>query len=153
MRAVVQRVSKASVTINQGITHTIQNGLVIFLGIRQEDEIQDCKKLAEKCAGLRIFEDKEDKMNLSAVDLGYSAMVISNFTLYADTRKGKRPSFIQAAKEPLSVECYEAFLKHMQEQGLRNIVSGEFGADMQVDLINDGPVTIILDTDEWKTKK
>ena len=107
-------------------------------------------KLADKCAHLRIFEDEDGKLNRSAVELGYSALVVSNFTLYGDTARGKRPSFSHAAKGELAVPCYEKFLDEMNRQGLQEVKHGEFGADMQIDLVNDGPVTIVIDTDEWK---
>lgn len=152
MRALVQRVSHAGVVIDGSEKRQIGPGLLVFLGVREGDDAALCKKLAEKCAGLRIFEDDEGKMNRSAVELGYEALVISQFTLFADTKKGKRPSFIAAAKEPLSTDCYEAFLRHMAAQGLKGVKSGEFGAHMEVELLNDGPVTILLDTDEWAAK-
>lgn len=150
MRAVVQRVTHAAVTVNGESKREIGPGLVILLGVREGDDIAICKKLAEKCAGLRIFDDEDGKLNLSAVELGYSAIVVSQFTLYADTKKGKRPSFIEAAKPPLSIDCYDEFVRSMKAQGLKDVQTGEFGADMQIELLNDGPVTIILDTDEWK---
>ncbi len=109
-----------------------------------------CEKLAQKCAGLRIFEDAGGKLNVSAEELGCEALVVSNFTLYGDTKKGKRPSFIAAAKPPLSVEAYEAFVAELRKTGLARVETGEFGADMKVTLTNDGPVTIVIDTDEWK---
>ena len=108
------------------------------------------EKLAQKCAGLRIFEDAGGKLNVSAEELGCEALVVSNFTLYGDTKKGKRPSFIAAAKPPLSVEAYEAFVAELRKTGLARVETGEFGADMKVTLTNDGPVTIVIDTDEWK---
>ena len=141
MRAVIQRVTRASVTVNGGGPRAIGPGLVILLGVR---------KLAEKCAHLRIFEDEDGKLNRSAVELGYSALVVSNFTLYGDTSRGKRPSFIHAARGELAVPCYEKFLEEMSHQGLKDLQHGEFGADMKIDLVNDGPVTIVIDTDEWK---
>lgn len=152
MRAVVQRVKYARVEIDSNETRQIGPGILILLGVRDTDDIALCAKLAEKCAGLRIFEDEDGKLNLSAVDLGYEAMVVSNFTLYGDTKKGKRPSFTVAAKPPLSVDCYEEFVKKMREQNLASVRTGKFGADMQIDLCNDGPVTLVLDTDEWKAK-
>ena len=109
------------------------------------------RKLYEKIkAHLRIFEDEDGKLNRSAVELGYSALVVSNFTLYGDTSRGKRPSFSHAAKGDLAVPCYEKFLDEMSHQGLKDVQHGEFGADMKIDLVNDGPVTIVIDTDEWK---
>lgn len=150
MRAVIQRVSGASVTVNGGAPRTIGRGLVILLGVRNTDTLDICEKLAQKCAGLRIFEDADGKLNVSAEELGYEALVVSNFTLYGDTRKGKRPSFIAAAKPPLSVDGYDTFVAHLRRTGLSRVETGEFGADMQVSLTNDGPVTIVIDTDEWK---
>lgn len=152
MRAIIQRVTRASVTVNGGAPRTIGPGLVILLGVRETDEIDIVPKLADKCANLRIFEDEDGKLNRSAVELGYSALVVSNFTLYGDTARGKRPSFSHAAKGELAVPCYEKFLDEMERQGLQEVKHGEFGADMQIDLVNDGPVTIVIDTDEWKGK-
>ena len=125
------------------------NGLVILLGVKDTDTLDIVPKLAEKCAGLRIFKDENDKLNLSAKDLGYSALVVSQFTLYGDTKKGFRPSFIKAARPPLAVDAYELFLAEMNKQGLKDVQHGEFGADMQVSLVNEGPCTIVIDTDEW----
>ena len=150
MRAVLQRVSSASVVVNGGDPRTIGPGLMILLGVKDGDDPAIIPKLAAKCAGLRIFADDEGKLNRSAVELGYSALVVSNFTLYGDTARGKRPSFSHAAKGELAVPCYEKFLDEMNRQGLQEVKHGEFGADMQIDLVNDGPVTIVIDTDEWK---
>ena len=149
MRAVIQRVSGASVVVDGGEPRSIGPGLVILLGVGEQDTLDVVPKLAEKCAHLRIFTDENDKLNLSAVQLGYSALVVSNFTLYWDARKGKRPSFSAAAKPPLSVDAYELFLAEMNKQGLAQVQHGEFGADMQLTLTNDGPVTILIDTDQW----
>ena len=135
MRAVIQEVSSASVRVNGGEPRSIGPGLVILLGVRDTDTLDIVPKLADKCAGLRIFKDENDKLNLSAKDLGYSALVVSQFTLYGDTKKGYRPSFIKAARAPLAVDAY--------------VQHGEFGADMQVSLVNEGPCTIVIDTDEW----
>ena len=148
MRAVIQAVSSASVRVNGGEPRSIGPGLVILLGVRDTDTLDIVPKLADKCAGLRIFKDENDKLNLSAKDLGYSALVVSQFTLYGDTKKGYRPSFIKAARAPLAVDAYELFLAEMNRQGLRDVQHGEFGADMQVASVNDGPVTILLDTDQ-----
>lgn len=150
MRAIIQRVSSASVVVNGGAPRSIGPGLMILLGVRDGDDPAIIPKLANKCAGLRIFNDDEGKLNRSAVELGYSALVVSNFTLYGDTSRGKRPSFIRAAKGELALAAYEAFLKELSAQGLAEVQHGEFGADMQVSLVNDGPVTIVMDTDEWK---
>lgn len=152
MRAVIQAVSSASVRVNGGPPRPIGPGLVILLGVKDTDTLDIVPRLAEKCAGLRIFPDEEGKLNRSARDLGYSALVVSQFTLYGDTKKGMRPSFIRAAKPPLSVQAYELFLAEMERQGLQEIQHGEFGADMQLSLVNEGPCTIIMDTEEWKQK-
>ncbi|MCI7794209.1 D-aminoacyl-tRNA deacylase [bacterium] len=150
MRAIIQRVSSASVVVNGGAPRSIGPGLMILLGVRDGDDPAIIPKLANKCAGLRIFNDDEGKLNRSAVELGYSALVVSNFTLYGDTSRGKRPSFIRAATGEPARAAYEAFLKELSAQGLAEVQHGEFGADMQVSLVNDGPVTIVMDTDEWK---
>ena len=141
MRAVIQAVSSASVRVEGGEPRAIGPGIMILLRVRDTATLDIVPKLADKCAGLRIFPDAEGKLNLSARDLGYSALVVSQFTLYGDTKKGYRPGFIKAAKPPLSVDAYELF-QH-----------GEFGAHMQVSLVNAGPCTIIIDTDEWKKKE
>ena len=151
MRAVLQRVSRASVIVNGGEPRKIGPGLVILLGVRDTDTLGIVPKLAEKCAHLRIFPDEAGKLNRSAVELGYEALVVSNFTLYGDSSRGKRPSFIPAANGETAKSAYDAFLQElMNAQGLKDVQHGEFGADMQVSLVNDGPVTIIIDTDEWK---
>lgn len=149
MRAVIQRVTSASVVVEGGEPRAIGPGIMVLLGIKDTDDLAIVPKLAEKCAHLRIFEDENGKLNKSAVELGYSALVVSNFTLYGATKKGKRPSFIAAAKPPLSIDAYNLFLEKMEQQGLKEVKHGEFGADMQVSLVNDGPITIIVDTDEW----
>ena len=149
MRAVIQAVSSASVRVNGGEPRSIGPGLVILLGVRDTDTLDIVPKLADKCAGLRIFKDENDKLNLSAKDLGYSALVVSQFTLYGDTKKGYRPSFIKAARAPLAVDAYELFLAEMNRQGLRDVQHGEFGADMQVESCNDGPVTLLFDSKDW----
>lgn len=150
MRAIIQRVTGASVIVNGGEPRVIGPGLVILLGVRETDTLDVVPKLAEKCANLRIFSDENGKLNLSAVSLGYSTLVVSNFTLYGETTKGKRPSFVHAASGALAVDAYEAFLAEMGRQGLKEVQHGEFGADMQLTLTNDGPVTIFIDTDDWK---
>ncbi len=149
MRAVIQCVRKADVSVNGGEPRAIGPGIVILLGVKDTDTLDIVPKLAEKCANLRVFPDEEDKLNKSAVDLGYSALVVSNFTLYGDTKKGKRPSYITAAKPPLSIDAYDLFLAEMEKQGLKEVKHGEFGADMLVNIANDGPVTIVIDTDQW----
>ena len=149
MRAVIQCVRKADVSVNGGEPRAIGPGIVVLLGVKDTDTLDIVPKLAEKCAHLRIFPDEENKLNKSAVDLGYSALVVSNFTLYGDTKKGKRPSYITAAKPPLSIDAYELFLAEMEKQGLKEVKHGEFGADMLVNIANDCPVTIVIDTDQW----
>ena len=126
MRAVIQRVTRASVAVNGGEPRPIGPGLVILLGVRDTDDIAIVPKLAEKCAHLRIFEDEDGKLNRSAVELGYSALVVSNFTLYGDTSRGKRPSFSHAAKGDLAVPCYEKFLDEMSHQGLKDVSGTSF---------------------------
>lgn len=153
MRAVLQRVSAAQVAVNGGAPRAIGPGLVILLGVRDTDTAADVPKLAEKCAGLRIFADEDGKLNRSAAELGYEALVVSNFTLYGDSKKGRRPGFTHAAGGEQAKSLYELFLQQLGKQGLKGIQHGEFGADMQVTLINDGPVTLILDTDEWKRQE
>lgn len=149
MRAVIQCVRKADVSVNGGEPRAIGPGIVILLGVKDTDTLDIVPKLAEKCANLRVFPDEEGKLNKSAVDLGCSALVVSNFTLYGDTKKGKRPSYITAAKPPLSIDAYDLFLAEMEKQGLKEVKHGEFGADMLVNIANDGPVTIVIDTDQW----
>ncbi len=149
MRAVVQRVSSASVVIDGKEKRSIGKGLAIFVGVKEGDDEKTCAKLADKCANLRIFNDEDGKMNLSATSLNYEALIISNFTLYASTKKGKRPDFLAAAKPPLAVDLYNYFVNEVEKTPLKNVVTGEFGAHMDVELVNDGPITIILDTDEW----
>ena len=147
MRAVIQAVSSASVRVNGGEPRSIGPGLVILLGVRDTDTLDIVPKLADKCAGLRIFKDENDKLNLSAKDLGYSALVVSQFTLYGDCRKGNRPSFTGAARPETAIPLYEAFIARCRESGLP-VETGEFGAEMLVDSVNNGPVTILLDTRE-----
>ncbi len=150
MRAIIQRVSSASVVVDGGEPRTIGEGLVILLGVKDTDTLDIVPRLAEKCAGLRIFPDENGKLNCSAKQLGFSALVVSNFTLYGDTKKGMRPSFTTAAKQPLAQDAYDLFLKEINKHSLKSVEHGEFGADMQVSLVNDGPITIVMDTDEWK---
>ena len=149
MRAVIQCVRKADVSVDGGEPRAIGPGIVVLLGVKDTDTLDIVPKLAEKCANLRVFPDEEGKLNKSAVDLGYSALVVSNFTLYGDTKKGKRPSYTTAAKPPLSIDAYDLFLAEMEKQGLKEVKHGEFGADMLVNIANDGPVTIVIDTDRW----
>ena len=146
MRAVIQAVSSASVRVNGGEPRSIGPGLVILLGVRDTDTLDIVPKLADKCAGLRIFKDENDKLNLSAKDLGYSALVVSQFTLYASYKKGNRPSWFRAARHEISVPLYEEFCRKLSDALGRQVGTGEFGADMKVELLDNGPVTICMDT-------
>ncbi len=145
MRAVVQRVVKADVTVEEKITGSIEKGLMVLLGVEDEDEESDAVYLAEKIAGLRIFEDEEGKMNLSVKDVGGDLLTVSQFTLFGDCRKGKRPSFIKAARPEKANELYRKFVTLCQEQGL-HVEEGIFQAEMLVRIYNDGPVTILMDS-------
>ena len=146
MRAVVQRVSEASVTIDQEVRGRIGWGLLVLLGIEDRDNKDDIEWLCGKLARLRVFGDDEGRMNRSVREIDGGVLVISQFTLHASTKKGNRPSFIAAAEPELAIPLYETFLARMEEELGRSVESGEFGADMKVALINDGPVTIIIDS-------
>ena len=148
MRAVVMRVKHASVTIDGRVNGAIGQGLLILLGVAPTDTPALCDKLAEKAIGLRIFCDENGKMNRSLADVGGQVLVVSQFTLFADCKKGKRPSFFGAAAPELADALYERFLDDCRARGFEPR-HGEFGADMQVESCNDGPVTIPLDTDDW----
>ena len=146
MKAVIQRVSKASVTIEGKKVASIETGLLILLGIVDEDTSEDIHWLSNKILNLRIFGDGEDVMNCSLKDIDGEAIVVSQFTLHANTKKGNRPSYIKAAKPEVAVPLYENFIKQLQIDLGKIIQTGSFGADMKVELLNDGPVTIIIDT-------
>ena len=145
MRAVVQRVSSASVKVNGEVTGQIKKGLLVLLGVAQEDSETDAGYLAEKVAGLRIFEDEAGKMNLSVVDIGGSVLAASQFTLFGDVRRGKRPSFDAAARPEQAKALYEYFVERIRTLGLR-CETGRFQEMMDVELVNCGPVTILLDS-------
>ncbi|MBO0448010.1 D-tyrosyl-tRNA(Tyr) deacylase [Enterococcus sp. MJM12] len=145
MRAVIQRVKSASVAIDEKIVGEINQGFMILLGIHEEDTKEDVDYLVRKIAMMRVFEDEAGKLNLSIDAISGSILSISQFTLYADTKKGNRPSFVKAARPEQAIPLYEAFNDGLRQKGLE-VETGEFGADMQVSLINDGPVTIIMDT-------
>lgn len=150
MKAIIQRVAHASVKVDNEIVGAIEKGFMILLGVGKDDTEKEAELLASKVANLRIFCDEADKMNLSLLDTGGEALVISNFTLCADSKKGNRPSFINA-KEPVEANAlYEKFCLFLKENGVKKVAKGIFGADMKVELLNDGPVTIILDTDIWR---
>jgi len=145
MRAVVQRVSRAQVTVNGEISGQIGRGLLVLLGVSTSDSEADAEYLAGKIAGLRIFEDKDGKMNLSVAETGGAILAVSQFTLYGDTRGGRRPSFIAAARPEQARKLYEYFVKRIRATGLA-CETGRFQEMMQVELVNDGPVTILLDS-------
>jgi D-aminoacyl-tRNA deacylase len=145
MRAVVQRVSRASVKVEEKITGEIGAGLLVLLGVGREDTERDAEYLATKIAGLRIFEDEAGKMNLDVADVGRAVLAVSQFTLYGDVRKGKRPSFDAAARPERARELYDHFVERVRGLGLR-CETGQFQAMMKVELVNDGPVTILLDS-------
>ncbi|HUA08507.1 MAG TPA: D-aminoacyl-tRNA deacylase [Candidatus Acidoferrales bacterium] len=147
MRAVVQRVLRASVRVEDRVVGSIGSGLMVLLGVAAIDREDDARYIAEKIAHLRIFPDDAGLMNRSVVDVGGAILLVSQFTLHGDARKGRRPSFIAAAKEPLASELYERAGREMHALGL-HVEYGEFGADMQVELVNDGPVTILLDSEK-----
>ena len=145
MRAVVQRVSRAKVTIEGAIRVEISRGYMVLLGIEENDGEAELEYICEKLIGLRIFEDEAGKMNLAVTDVGGSILLISQFTLYGDARKGRRPGFIRAARPEKAIPLYEAAIARLRESV--PVETGEFGADMQVELVNDGPVTILLDSE------
>jgi len=146
MKAVIQRVSEASVNIAGKKTANIGNGLLILLGIEDADTTEDIAWLSAKISGLRIFNDQNGVMNLSVKDTDGDVIVVSQFTLHASTKKGNRPSYIKAAKPDVAVPLYERFIAEMKSGLGKEIQTGEFGADMKVALVNDGPVTIVIDT-------
>ncbi len=146
MRLVIQRVSEASVTIDQNVVGRIGPGLMILCGIEQEDTAEDVAWLVSKVTQMRIFSDAEGKMNLSVKDISGGLLVVSQFTLHASTKKGNRPSFIRAARPEQAIPLYEQFMSALEADTGRKVERGVFGADMQVALINDGPVTIVIDS-------
>jgi D-tyrosyl-tRNA(Tyr) deacylase len=146
MRTVIQRVSEASVLINQLERRSIKRGLMILVGITHDDTIEDIIWLIQKISKLRIFADENGVMNLNVNEIGGEVLLISQFTLHASTKKGNRPSYIGAARPEIAIPLYNEFIKQLQLEIQKPILTGEFGADMQVQLINDGPVTIIIDS-------
>lgn len=145
MRALIQRVQRAQVRVDDRVTGKIAKGLLVLLAITDSDVEEDINYILDKTLGLRVFEDENNKMNLSLKDVNGEILVVSQFTLYGDVRKGKRPSFTQSAKGDFAEEMYELFLTKVRENGF-DVQTGEFGQDMKVELINDGPVTIQLDS-------
>ena len=146
MRVVIQRVSEASVEINEKIVGQIECGLLILVGVDKDDSDEDLEWLSQKIVGLRIFSDEEGKMNKSIVDINGAILVVSQFTLHASTKKGNRPSFLNAAKPEIAIPIYEKFKSEIERLIGKKTECGQFGADMKIKLINDGPVTIIIDS-------
>ena len=146
MRAVIQRVSHASVTIEDNVKSSIKQGFLILLGVCDEDTMEDVEWLVKKIANLRVFGDENDVMNRSILDVNGEALVVSQFTLYASYKKGNRPSWFRAGSHEHSIPLYEAFCQLLSDQLAKPVGTGEFGADMKVELLNDGPVTICMDT-------
>lgn len=146
MKAVIQRVKHSSVTIDGKEVASIHKGLLILLGVINEDGFEDTQWLSKKIANLRIFGDDNGVMNRSLIDVEGDAIVVSQFTLHASTKKGNRPSYIKAAKPDIAIPLYEQFVKQLEQDLGKPVQTGEFGADMKVELLNDGPVTIIIDT-------
>lgn len=146
MRVVIQRVSEASVKIDDNVAGKIESGLLILIGIEEQDNVEDIDWLCGKIARLRIFNDDQMVMNLSVTDVNADVLVVSQFTLHASTRKGNRPSYIRAARPEIAIPLYEVFKSRLSEMLGKLVQSGEFGAMMQIHLVNDGPVTIIIDS-------
>ena len=146
MRAVIQRVTQANVVINDSIRSAISKGLLVLVGIEDTDTTEDLIWLSSKIVNLRIFNDADGVMNQSVIDQGGEILVVSQFTLHASTKKGNRPSYIKASKPPVAIPLYEQFVQQLQTDFGKLVGTGEFGADMKVSLLNDGPVTIIIDT-------
>ena len=146
MKAVIQRVSQSSVTINEEIVSQIQQGLLVLVGIEDADNQEDINWLTSKIANLRIFADENEVMNMSLKDIDGEMIVVSQFTLHALTKKGNRPSYIKASKPEIAIPLYESFIQQMEIELGKKVQTGQFGADMKVSLVNDGPVTIIIDT-------
>jgi len=148
MRVVIQRVKRASVTIDNQTESSIGKGILILLGIEDSDNQQDIEWLGNKIVNLRIFDDETGVMNLSLKDINAEILVVSQFTLFASTKKGNRPSYIRASKPDIAIPLYDRFCKYLEELINKTVKTGIFGADMQVELINDGPVTIIIDSNQ-----
>lgn len=146
MVAVIQRVSSASVSINKSLKAEINQGLLVLIGIEDADNQEDINWISKKIANLRIFNDGDGVMNLSLLDVDGELLIVSQFTLQASTKKGNRPSYIKAAKPDIAVPLYESFVSAMQMEIQKKVKTGEFGADMQISLVNDGPVTILIDS-------
>ena len=152
MKAVIQRVSKASVTVDGELISKIDKGYLVLLGVMDDDTKADAEVLARKTATLRIFEDSEGKMNLDVNQVGGEILAVSQFTLCADVKKGNRPSFIRSGEPNRANELYEHYCDELLKNGVKNVGKGVFGADMKVELLNDGPVTILYDSELWRKK-
>ncbi len=150
MKAVFQRVTEASVTVEGTQIANIGSGALLLVGVCEGDTQQEAQVLAKKVAELRVFCDENDKMNLSVLDIGGSVLAVSQFTLCASTARGRRPDFFGAAKPDVAKPLFDDFVGYLRDMGVADVQTGEFGADMKVRLLNDGPVTILLDTDTWK---
>ena len=153
MRLVYQRVSSASVRVNGAVVGDIEKGVVILLGIGQNDTEADAELLAKKTAELRVFEDENGKMNLSLLDVDGDALVVSNFTLYGNCRHGRRPEFTSAARPDIAIPLYEHFTNALRALGVKRVQTGEFGADMALQIGGDGPVTILMDSEQLTGRK
>ena len=153
MKAVIQRVTRASVTVDGKVTGEIEKGFLVLLGVMDGDTEDEMKILAKKVFEIRIFEDENGKMNLSLDKVGGEVLVVSQFTLCADLSHGRRPSFINSASPAIANELYEKFCDELHNLGVSKVAKGVFAADMAVELVNDGPVTIVMNTDEWKKGK
>ena len=150
MKAVYQRVTEASVTVGEKQIACIGDGVLLLVGVCDGDTEQEAQVLAKKVAEMRVFCDENDKMNLSVLDIGGSVLVVSQFTLCANIARGRRPDFFGAAKPDVAQPLFDYFVNCLRDMGVSDVQTGEFGADMQVRLLNDGPVTILMDTDTWK---
>ena len=148
MRAVIQRVAFAGVTINNLLHSSIQNGLLVFIGIEEKDGGKDTEWLANKIVNLRVFDDENKIPNRSVKDINGDILLVSQFTLFASTKKGNRPSYIRAAKPGIAIPLYEKMIEQLEKESGKKIFTGVFGADMKVELLNDGPITILIDTQE-----
>jgi D-tyrosyl-tRNA(Tyr) deacylase len=146
MRAVIQRVTEASVTVDNEITGSVEKGLLVFVGIEDADTTEDIEWLSSKIVNLRIFDDAEGVMNKSVTDVDGNILLVSQFTLHASTKKGNRPSYIKASKPEIAIPMYEKMIAQLEKELGKKIATGVFGADMKVRLLNDGPVTILIDT-------
>ena len=152
MKAVIQRVKYACVTVDGETRGKIGDGYLVLLGVMDDDSEQDAEIMAKKTASLRIFEDAEGKMNLDILSVGGGVLAVSQFTLCADVKKGNRPSFIRSAAPERASGLYEYYCEKLKENGVKNVEKGVFGADMKVELLNDGPVTILYDSEIWRKK-